>query len=669
MEDQGKRLLLAVAAAFGIMLLWSVLFPPSKSEKKKDEDQTADKKKGDSGDKNSPAPDKTGQDKKADGKKADGKKADGKKADGKKADGKKGDGKKADGKKVAVEDCKAAPIERRFKKIVAEFSQCGGTLVGWRLQGSRFENRGGKTKTQIDLAPDGTADTRSFRVAFHKESTYQIPRNATWQVTENEDPAKLTFTYPPPGVSSPVRVVKEYRVFPDDYLLQLDVKVRNLTTTEAKQRLVVSMYHYQDPEGDHGGGWTRVERRWKAVCRANGSTHKNTYGDLVKKERFERGEIQWAGFMHSYFLAAASPKGRSKVELECRSSRVRKQQGFMRVDLVFETTALKLKDEAPYAETVVAYMGPKYLDKLEAVAKVAGYNPGFDKAVDLGITSFIARPLLWLLQWFHSFVVNWGVAIILLTFMVKLATLYWTNKSMRSMKEMAKLKPEIEKLQKKYKDDKQRQQVEIMNLYKAHKVNPLAGCLPMLLQMPIWYALYQMLRYAAELYQAPFIPGWIDDLTAPDPLHILPIALMGMMFLQSKLTPTTADSTQQKIMMYGLPLMFGVFSFFFPAGLTLYILTNTCLTAGHHLYMHREDREAEKAKKSGSKSGVSGRKDGDAKADEADAGDEPEDKPSSDKSGNKSSAGKKSGGQNRSGKKSGRKRSGQKKKGSRKRSA
>jgi YidC/Oxa1 family membrane protein insertase len=182
---------------------------------------------------------------------------------------------------------------------------------------------------------------------------------------------------------------------------------------------------------------------------------------------------------------------------------------------------------------------------------------------------------------------NWGVAIILLTVTVKLLTLYWTHKSMRSMQAMAKLRPQLDKLREKYADDKQRQQVETMNLFKAHKVNPLAGCLPMLLQMPVWFALYRSLSVAAELYQAPFIPGWISDMTSPDPFYIMPIALMGLMFVQSRITPQTATGAQQKMLQYGMPLMFGVFSFFFPAGLTLYILTNTILTLLHHLYLNR----------------------------------------------------------------------------------
>jgi len=674
MEDQGKRLLLAVAAAFAIMIVWTMLFPEKPPEKKKDD--AAEKKKKD-GDETSPAPDgkksdgKTADGKKSDGKTADGKKSDGKKSDGKKSDGKTADGKTADGKKATpkVVECSAPAISRKFSKIDATFSPCGGTLTSWKLLGKKFEDRTKKDKRPLDLAPTGgNAATRSFTVAFKEGSTFTIPANARWQVKEFKDrPDKLHFTYPPDGTKSDLQVVKEYLIYPNDYLLQVVVKVRNLTTTEAKQTLVVSMFQYQDPDGDKGGGWTSVERRWKATCRINSSTKNATYGDLKEKDRFDRGTVQWAGFMHSYFLAAVSPKDRGDSELECRRTRIKRFKGVMRTDLTFETSPpLKQADEAPYQETMFAYLGPKYLDKLEAIAKITGYNTGFQNAIDLGITSFIARPLLWMLQWLQSFVINWGIAIILLTVFVKLATLYWTHKSMKSMKAMAKLKPEIEKIQKKFKDDKQRQQVEIMGMYKAHKVNPLAGCLPMILQMPIWYALYQTLMYAAELYQAPFIPGWIDDLTAPDPLYITPVLLMGMMFLQSKLTPTAADSTQQKIMMYGMPLMFGVFAFFFPAGLTIYILTNTCLTALHHLYMHKQDKDDPSAKKGGDKSGSTEKA---AALDDDDDDIEPDDDGPGSKS--KTPKSKKTAQQNRPRKKGNKtkKRPGQKKKGPRNRSA
>jgi YidC/Oxa1 family membrane protein insertase len=165
------------------------------------------------------------------------------------------------------------------------------------------------------------------------------------------------------------------------------------------------------------------------------------------------------------------------------------------------------------------------------------------------------------------------------------------------MKAMAVLAPEMKGLQEKYKEDKQRLQMETMALYKQHGANPLTGCLPLLLQMPIWLALYRMLSSTGELYQQPFIGGWIDDLTNSDPFHVLPIVLMVTMFAQARLTPMgpatdPSQKMQQRMMQYGMPLMFGVMSFFFPAGLTLYIFTNTILSAMHSIYMNKFDKKS-----------------------------------------------------------------------------
>jgi YidC/Oxa1 family membrane protein insertase len=155
---------------------------------------------------------------------------------------------------------------------------------------------------------------------------------------------------------------------------------------------------------------------------------------------------------------------------------------------------------------------------------------------------------------------------------------------------MAVLGPKMAELKKKYGNDSARIQQETMALYKHNGVNPLAGCLPIFLQMPIWIALYRMLSSASELYLQPFIGGWIGDLTHRDPYYILPVVVTGTMFLQSKLQPATGDSAQQKIMLYGMPLMFGVMGLFFPSGLTLYMFTNTVLSALHSLYMNKFDK-------------------------------------------------------------------------------
>jgi len=318
-----------------------------------------------------------------------------------------------------------------------------------------------------------------------------------------------------------------------------------------------------------------------------------------RRVRFEpsrehpQGPLRWTGFDHPYLLAGYAPhetEGVTKQTWAADGSKGR-PRGFMQTDILYPAVTLRAGD-AGLTRTVVGYLGPKNYDDLQGADLAAGFSTGLDKVVDLGWFAFIGRPLLWLLQRFQELVGNWGIAIILLTIVVKLVTLYWTTKSMRSMKQMAALAPQLKALQAKYGDDKQRQQAETMALYKQHGVNPVAGCLPMLLQMPVWIALYRMLASAGELYLQPFIPGWINDLTATDPYYVLPATLFISMFLQARLQPATGDSAQQKFLQYGMPIMFGVFSLFFPSGLTLYMFTNNVLSALHSIYMNKFDKQS-----------------------------------------------------------------------------
>ena len=171
---------------------------------------------------------------------------------------------------------------------------------------------------------------------------------------------------------------------------------------------------------------------------------------------------------------------------------------------------------------------------------------------------------------------NWGLAVIVLTMLLKAVT-WWPNaKSLKSMQAMAKLKPEMDKLKERYGDDKNRMNVEVMSLYKKHGINPLGGCLPMLIQMPIYIALYSMLGNSVELYRSGFV-GWIHDLTAPDPYFVMPLLTGACMYVQQRFSPTPPDP-QQKAMMYMMPIMFTAISLWLPAGLTIYIFTNTLLT-------------------------------------------------------------------------------------------
>jgi YidC/Oxa1 family membrane protein insertase len=213
--------------------------------------------------------------------------------------------------------------------------------------------------------------------------------------------------------------------------------------------------------------------------------------------------------------------------------------------------------------------------------------------------------MLWLLKVFYRMFGNWGIAIILLTVVVKLLTLYWTQKSMRSMKQMQRLKPKIDELRAKFKDDKERLNQEMMALYKIHKVNPLGGCLPMLIQMPIWFALYRTLGNAVELYRSNFA-GWITDLTAPDPYYVLPIAMGISMYAQQAITPQPMEGTQAKMMKYFMPGFFTLMMLALPSGLTLYIFVNTVLTMIHQWYMNKTEPAEPVAKSPPAKATVGG---------------------------------------------------------------
>ena len=301
-----------------------------------------------------------------------------------------------------------------------------------------------------------------------------------------------------------------------------------------------------------------------------------------------QGAIDWVAYEGTYFMTGIIPTQNSQsITMDANDELVT-------IDLqaALETLAPGASNSYDYK----LFYGPKKLTLLNEI----GFNLG--KIVYFGWFDVIAKPMLYLLNWFYSVAHNYGVAIILVTIILK--AIFWpiTQKGLKSMKNMQKLQPKVVKLKEKYKDDPTKMNAEMMNLYKTYKVNPLGGCLPMILQIPVFFALYKVLLQSIELRHAPFML-WINDLSAPDRLYLgfdipylggLPVLtlLMGAsMFLQQKMTPTTADPTQARIMMF-LPLIFTVMFVNFASGLVLYWFVNNLLSILQQYLINRQKKTA-----------------------------------------------------------------------------
>jgi YidC/Oxa1 family membrane protein insertase len=290
----------------------------------------------------------------------------------------------------------------------------------------------------------------------------------------------------------------------------------------------------------------------------------------------------WVGMVEHYFLAAWLPSDTPRAPREFYA---RKLDNGLYADGVIIQSA-PIAPGASGTVTVPLYVGPQEQDTL---AKLA---PGLDLVVDYGIFTVLAAPLFWLLKWLHGIVHNWGWAIVLLTIIIKTAFYPLNHASARSMAKMKVIAPKMKALQEQYKDDKQQLQMKMMEMYKTEKINPLGGCLPILVQIPVFIALYWVLLSAVELRHAPWIL-WIHDLSAPDPYFVLPVIYAITAYLQVKLSPTPIQDPVQAKVMQIMPIAFSVMFIFFPSGLVLYWLVNNSLQIFQQWHMNRVlEREA-----------------------------------------------------------------------------
>ncbi|MGF1687538.1 membrane protein insertase YidC [Photobacterium japonica] len=402
------------------------------------------------------------------------------------------------------------------------------------------------------------------------DSTSRAQLHATadsFTLAAGQDELRVPLTYSKDGIS----YTKTYVLKRGDYAVDVDYTIDN----QSDAPTTVQMYaQLKQNLMDDGGSLTMPTYRGGAYSADDVNYKKYSFDEMQDKNlSLEIKQHGWAAMMQHYFVTAWIPREQGVSNLYTRTVG---DYGYMGVRLPMTTIASGQTDTIKST----LWVGPKLQKQMEATA------PNLNLTVDYGWLWFIASPLHSLLSFIHGLVGNWGVAIIILTFIVRGAMYPLTKAQYTSMAKMRMLQPKLQAMRERIGDDRQRMSQEMMELYKKEKVNPLGGCLPILLQMPIFIALYWALMESVELRHAPFF-GWIHDLSAQDPYYVLPILMGITMFMIQKMSPSTVtDPMQQKIMTF-MPVMFTFFFLWFPAGLVLYWLVSNIVTLIQQTLIYR----------------------------------------------------------------------------------
>ncbi len=373
--------------------------------------------------------------------------------------------------------------------------------------------------------------------------------------------ATVNFTATVPGVA---RVTKTWHFKRDSYVIGLDTVVENLGTSPLSPQAYFQFLRVSKaPPGD-----PRFVNTYTgpAIYTEASKFHKVSFQDIEKGKTDYPASANngWIAMLQHYFVAAWLPSAGTPREFYTRK---------VGNDLYTAGLIEPMGTIAPQATGTLAmsiYAGPQEGKKLQSLA------PGLDLTIDYGWLTIIATPLFYVLSMIHGWVGNWGAAIILLTILIKALFFPLSAASYKSMARMRLVQPKMQRIREQFADDKARMNQAMMELYRTEKINPLGGCLPMVVQIPVFIALYWVLLGSVELRHAPFV-GWIHDLSAQDPYYILPLIMTASMFIQQRMSPKPPDPIQAKVMLF-MPLAFSVMFFFFPAGLVLYWVVNNVLS-------------------------------------------------------------------------------------------
>jgi len=453
----------------------------------------------------------------------------------------------------------------------ATFSTRGASLASFTL--NNYRQAINDNAMPIELVSIGNNMEYPLSVTF-PGSSIAVPVDVIYtadedslDLTDTVNTKQLIFSWTYPGE---ITIEKVYTFFPEKYTFDLDVRVRNLSDNTLKQNALLSWNHYFDPEVktdrySHQGPVAFVKDKFVS--------------EKIKKldeKKFLGPDVSWGGYENKYFIASMIAEQPSLTSLIMAKN----------ANNIVSTSLEGPRNIIPPGQLgsfkYSLYLGPKDYDLLKAE------DVGLENSINFGSwIKWLALPLLKGLKFIYNYVHNYGVAIIILTILVKILTWPLGNMSYKSMKEMQKLQPKIKDLQEKFKDDKAKIQQATMELYKKHKVNPMGGCFPIVIQIPIFFALYRALLYSIELRHSPFL-FWIQDLSAKDPYYVTPIIMGATMFLQQKMSPAPGGNEMQAKMMMWMPVIFTFLFLNFPSGLVIYWLFNNILSIGQQYYINKQ---------------------------------------------------------------------------------
>ena len=462
---------------------------------------------------------------------------------------------------------KDIPVETSLYRAV--FSTKGGSLKSYRLKNYRSSLDRDSEPIELVHIMDGMPKplTMTFpesSVAVHPESVFTSD-TVSIDMTQSPESRILTLKQ---TFANEMTEEKIFTFYPDKYAFDLEVRIHNVSRAALSESALLSWNQYVDPksESDSYGHDGPISYIAKDVERYQVKK--------IESGKLAGPDIAWAGYESKYFLAAMVPQNPTLTSLSLSVD----PRNMVSVNLKGTPTIIPPGQVASFGYSL--YLGPKENDILKA------QGVGLENAIDFGSwMKWLAMPLLISIKFLNSYVHNYGIAIIILTILIKI--IFWPlgNKSYKSMKEMQKLQPKIAELREKYKSDKAKLSQETMALYKTHKVNPLGRCLPMVIQIPVFFGLYKALMYSIELRHAPFY-WWIQDMSAKDPYYITPIIMGATMLIQQKMTPSMGDPMQQKIMMF-MPVVFTFLFVNFPSGLVIYWLFQNILSIGQQYYINK----------------------------------------------------------------------------------